>query len=79
MNHVQYGGTPYLNNYDFGWDCHPRLSWEASPITFHSSQVKRSSLEDAMAKMENLQAQMTSLLEEAMVKLARSQDEYASL
>ena len=52
MDHVQYVGTPYLNNYNFGWDHHPSLSWEASHNTLHSPQVQRSSLEDTMAKLK---------------------------
>ena len=69
-----------MNNYDFRWDRHPSLSWGASPITIHSSQVQRSSLKDAMDEMENIKAQMaTSHLKEAIAELARSQVENASL
>ena len=71
MSHVQYGGTPYLNNYNFGWDHHPSLLWEN---TLHFPQVQRSNLEATMtelakvrAKMENSRAQIVkSSLEDNM-------------
>ena len=85
MDHVQYGGTPYLNNYNFGWDNHLSTSSEESHNTFHSPQVQRSSLEETMtelaqarAEMENSRIQMAkSSLEETMVELRGSQAEFA--
>ena len=74
-----------MNNYNFGWDHHPSLSWEASHTTLHSPQVQRSSLEETMAeiakaraKIESSRAQMAkSSLKETMADLKRGQAEFA--
>ena len=58
MDHVQYGGTSSLNNYNFGWDHHPSTSWEESHNTFHSPQVQRSSLEETMAELAKARVEM---------------------
>ena len=55
MNHVQYGGTPYSNNYNFRWDHSPSLSWEASHHTLHSPQFQGLSLEETMAELRRAQ------------------------
>ena len=85
MDHVQHGGTPYLNNYNFGWDHYPSISWKASHTTLHSPQVQRSSLEETIAELakarseiENSRAQMAkSSVEETMAELRRSQVEFS--
>ena len=58
MDHVYYGGTPYLNDYNFGWDQHPSISWEASHTAHHSPQVQRISLEETMAELAKARAEM---------------------
>ena len=58
MNHVQYGGTPYLNNYNFGWDHPSSLAWEASHHTLHSPQCQGSSLEETMIELAKARAEM---------------------
>ena len=46
MDFAQYGGTPYLNNHNFGWSQHPKTSWNTSYTTLHTPQVQRSNLEE---------------------------------
>ena len=85
MDHVQYGGIPYLNNNNVGWDHHSSASWEERQDTFHSPHVQRSSLEETMVEfaktrveMEDSKAQMAkSSLEKAMAKLRRGQADLA--
>ena len=59
MDDVQYGGTPYLNNHNFGWDHHSNTSWDTSHNTLQSPQVQRSSLEEAMDELRRTQAEST--------------------
>ena len=59
MDYVQYGGTPYLNNHNFGWDHHSNTSWDTSHNTLQSPQVQRSSLEEAMDELRRTQAEST--------------------
>ena len=85
MDHVQYGGTPYLKNYNIGWDHHSSTSWEERQDTSHSPHVQRSSLEDAIAElaktraeMEDSRAQMAkSSLKKTMFELRRDQPDLA--
>ena len=58
MHHVQYGGTPYLNNFNIGWDHHSSTSWEEKQDTSHSPHVQRSSLEDTIAELARSRAEM---------------------
>ena len=58
MDDVQ-GGTPYLNNRNFGWDHHLNTSWDTSHNTVQSPQVQRSSLEEAMDELRRTQAEST--------------------
>ena len=39
IDHVRYGGAPYLNNSNVGWDHHSSTSWEGRQDTFHSPHV----------------------------------------
>ena len=39
MDDVQYGGAPYLNNHNFGWDHHLNTSWDTIHNTLQSPQV----------------------------------------
>ena len=85
MDHVQYGGAPYLNNQYCGWDHHLNTSWNTSHNTLQNPQVQRSSLEETMAEMAKLRDEMedsripraNSRLEKNMVEMKRSQDELA--
>ena len=56
---VQYGGTPYWNNYNPGWQHCPSISWNTSYNTLESPQVQRSSLEDAMDELRKTQIAFT--------------------
>ena len=40
MDDVQYGGTPYLNKHNFGWDHHSNTSWDTSHNTSISTSPK---------------------------------------
>ena len=85
MDHIQYGGRPYLNNQYFGWDHHPNTSWNTSHNTLQTPQVQRSSLEETIAEMAKLQNEMedsriqmaNSVLEQNMAEMKRSQAESA--
>ena len=80
MGQLVYWGNPYINTYDSRFQYHPYLSWETHQDIPQPPQEKKLNLEDALAKMENFQAQMaTSYHEEAMAELARSQSKYESL
>ena len=57
MDDVQYEGTPYLNNHNFGWDHHSNNSWDTSHNTPQFPQVQRSSLEEAMDELRRTQAE----------------------
>ena len=57
MDYAQNGGTPYLSNHKFGWSHHPNTSWNTS-YTFQTPQVRRSSLEETMAKLERVHVEM---------------------
>ena len=57
MDYVQYEGTPYLNNHNFGWDHHLITSWDTSHNTLPSPKVQRSSLEEAMDELRRIQAE----------------------
>ena len=80
MDHVRYGGTPYLSNYNVGWDHHLSTSWKERQDTSHVPKVKRSSLEDTIAELartraeiEDSRAQLTKAsLEKTMAELRRS-------
>ena len=39
IDHVRYGGTPYLSNLNIGWARHLSTSWEERQDAFHSSYV----------------------------------------
>ena len=56
---VQYGGTPYWNNYNPGWQHCPSTSWNISYNTLQSLQVQRSSLEEAMDELRRTQTVFT--------------------
>ena len=60
MDHVRYGGTPYLNSNNVGWDHHSSTSWEERQDTFHSPHVQRSSLEEIMAELAKTRAKMAN-------------------
>ena len=51
MDHVWYGGTPYLSNLIIGWVRHSSTSWEERQDASHSPHVQRSILENAMAEL----------------------------
>ena len=71
MDYVQYGGTPYLSNHNFGCSHHPNTSWNTSYNTLQSPQVQRSSLEEAMHELRRTQAAFTM----AQPEFSRSMDE----
>ena len=54
MDQVQYGGNPYLNTYDSGWQHYPNLSWETSQSTPQPPQGHKSSLEETMAELRRV-------------------------
>ena len=64
MDYAQYGGTPYLNNHNFGWSHHPNTLWNTSCSIPHTPQVQRSSLEEAMDELRRTQAESTMALPE---------------
>ena len=57
-NQVQYGGNPYLNTYDSGWQHYLNLSWETSQSTPQPPQEHKSSLEVSMAELRRGQADL---------------------
>ena len=59
IDDVQYGGTPYLNSHNFGWDHHSNTSWDTSDNNLQSSKVQRSSLVEAMDELRRTQAEST--------------------
>ena len=59
MDDVRYGGTPYLNNHNFGWDHHSNTSWDTSHNTLQFPQVQRSSLEEDMDELRITQVEST--------------------
>ena len=59
MDYVQYGGTPYLSNHNFGWDHHLNTSWDTSHNTLQSPQVQRSSQEEAMDELRRTKVEST--------------------
>ena len=71
MDYAQYGGTPYLSNHNFGWSHHRNTSWNTRYDTLQSSQVQRSSLEEAMDELRRTQAAFTM----AQPEFSRSMDE----
>ena len=81
MCHVRYGRTPYLSNFNIGWNCHSSTSWEERQDTSHYPHVQRSSLEDTIVElamsrgeMEESMAQMAKeSLEKTMTEVRRSQ------
>ena len=85
MDHIQYGGTLYLNNQFYGWDRHPNTSWNTIHNTLQIPQVQRSSLEETIAgmaklrdEMEDSRIQMANLrLEQNMAEMKRIKAELA--
>ena len=74
IDHVRYGGTPYLSNLNIGWARHLSTSWEERQDASHSSYVQRSSLEDAMTELAKTRTQMAKeCLEKTMIEVRRSQ------
>ena len=71
MDYVQYGGTPYLNNHNFGWDHHSKTSWDTSHNTLKPSQVQRLSLEEAMDELRRTQAESTMVQPEFSRSMAK--------
>ena len=59
MTQVQYGGTPYWNNYNPGWQHCPSASWNTSYNTLQSPQVQRSSLDEAIDELRRTQTAFT--------------------
>ena len=71
MTQVRYGGTPYWNSYNSGWQHCPSTSWNTSYNTLQSPQVQRSSLEEAMDELRRTQTESTM----AQPKFSRSMAE----
>ena len=59
MTQVQYGGTPYWNNYNPGWQHCSSTSWNTSYNTLQSPQVQRSSLKEDMDELRKTQTAFT--------------------
>ena len=59
IDYVQYRGTPYLNNNNFGWNHYSNTSWDTTHNTLRSPQVQRSNLEEAMDELRRTQAKST--------------------
>ena len=58
MDYAQYGGTLYLSNHNFGWSQHLSTSWNTSYTTLQNPQVQRLSLDEKMAKIERIHAEL---------------------
>ena len=58
MDYAQYGGTLYMSNHNFGWSHHPNTSWNTSYTTSHTPQVQRSSLDEKMAELARMHAEL---------------------
>ena len=59
MAQVQYGGTPYWNNYNPGWEHCLSTLWNTSYNTLQSPQVQRSRLEEALDELRRTQVEST--------------------
>ena len=57
MTQVRYGGTPYWNKYNSGWQHCPSTSLNTDYTTLHTPQVQRLSLKEKLAKMEGVHAE----------------------
>ena len=77
MDYAQYGGTPYLSNHNFGWSYHPNTSWNTSYTTLHTPQVQRSSLEEKMAQLERVHAEL--VMESAEFSRSRAEMDYSQV
>ena len=75
MCHVLYGGTPYLSNFNIGWDHHSSTAWEERQDTSHSPHVQRSSLEDTIVELARLRAEMESRAQMAKESLEKTMTE----
>ena len=58
MDYAQYGGTLYMSNHNFGWSHHPNISWNTSYTTPYTPQVQRSSLDEKMAELARMHAEL---------------------
>ena len=59
MDQTQYGGNPYLNTYNSGWQHYPNLSWETNQSTPQPPQKHKSSLEKTIAEWRSAQAEFS--------------------
>ena len=69
MNYVEYEGTLYLSNHNFGWSQHPNTSWNTTYTTLQTPQVQRSSLDEKMAELERIHVEL--VLENAEFRRSR--------
>ena len=77
MDYAQYGGTLYLSNHNLGWSHHPNTSWNTSYTTLHTPQVQRSSLEEKMAPLERVRAEL--VMENAEFKRSTAEIDYSQV
>ena len=67
MEQVQYGGNPYSNTYNSGWQHYPNLSWEIRQST---PQQHKSSLEETMVELRRAQAKFFIAQAESKISMA---------
>ena len=60
MEQVQYGGSPYLNTYNLGWQPHPHLSWNSYFNVPQPPQEKKSKLEKALEELAKAEAKLAA-------------------
>ena len=77
IDYVQCGGTPYWNNYNSGWQHCPYTSRNTSYTTLHTPQVQRSGLDEKMAELERLHAEL--VLENAKFRRSRAKMNYSQV
>ena len=47
-----------MSNHNFGWNHHPNTSWNTSYTTPHTPHVQRSSLDEKMAELARMHAEL---------------------
>ena len=70
MDQVHYGGNPYLNTYNLGWQHYPNLSWETNQSTPQPPQEHKSSLEETMDELRRAQAEFAMAQAESEKSMA---------
>ena len=77
MNYAQYVSTPYLSNHNLGCSHHPNTSWNTSYTTLRTRQVQRSSLEEKIAQLERVHAEL--VIENVEFRRSRAEMDYSQV